>query len=1158
MKKRILGFLLIVLGIILLFGLAVRNSLSVWSSPERQFNVTPDNIWLNWTTQDKENITITANESFNITVEILSENTNIVPIYWETPAIPLSILVMNESGEYTNTIGPINGGSSSNITLIGNYSEYLPGRYFGGLTIRNNTDVSENLTINLTVDIPISFDESDGMGIFIGTFPANATSYHSYYFNTSGILNATAAFIVLSSESRDMNFFLFDQYGKLKEKSIYTAIFPGNPPETPYSGFLLYSYLPENEMWEIRIYGNISNSSDYFGGVFLNTLNATDTDSGERIELIDFGDLNASDSKSSNITLKNEGNLTVENIELFTDMPAIGPSESGNMGFYHEDTFQESGDREFDFLATNDSIEIIAVMNWTGSSSYNISIYKPDGSLFKSSYNESNNAKITNATREEFVLVNSSDVKEGFWKIKIKNTTLSAENYTLKIWMFYNSGQWFTISPAFIQQLNATMNVSIVADFTTPNNLPDGVYRGNLMVVGNDAPSLVIPFEFNLTTPMLFVNNSLRNSTIKIDENIGSNLTKEFSIIINNTGTYDFNLTTKNSSVLSKDSTHKMGLSYSAPETIPAHSSGLLNVTIDINTVNTSDVTGQYRGWAYLNASDSHPYQGFNLTIQVNLTNQINVEVIDIVTNNSGSDDNVIFDPSLPTVAKIVFNVFYVNGTQITGDIICNNVTNFKKIWLYEPNASYTYPTSGNLTYINSTETCDDPQDSGNYTLNITIPAGRPGGSYEIHALVNTTGNKLTGESDGPEVLVINNTGLKMSIVGDQPPYSMVANTTKIINVSINNYGLLEATNSSIRFMIKGCLESSSYYSYTNCNVSASGTRVNISSIPSGNTSWCYVAWNIKTVGSADSCTPTINGTAGVWFGNLSLGITVTEANETTPITPTPNITTPGYNYSLIFTKAESLILIKQNSTNSTVVVVKNIGNITQLVNFSILTLSSSWFTLNATSANISANSSATFLVTFRVGIVDMSDYGGTFKAASRNKTITSDFTLRVLPSDANRTYINDMITSYRTQMLNFSNVINQSKQQGYNTSDAESHLQDLIAKIQEAEGYISQNDYGSAYLTLGLIESLLGDTRDAIAGMEKTTEPPQGGTIFDMLTLIIIGVGVISVIVLAYLFWPSKAGYAAGKKKYVYKTQGEEARERLKEKWMEIIKKKK
>jgi hypothetical protein len=286
------------------------------------------------------------------------------------------------------------------------------------------------------------------------------------------------------------------------------------------------------------------------------------------------------------------------------------------------------------------------------------------------------------------------------------------------------------------------------------------------------------------------------------------------------------------------------------------------------------------------------------------------------------------------------------------------------------------------------------------YYINATIPANTPGGRYIVnlnltydHSNYSYVGNSIFNHS-----LFINNTGLYMT-TNTSESISMANKTTRRFYVNITNYGALDASSATIRFS-----ESCSGYSVSgaaankigNCTINSYSdtTDTYTFTLPAFDSN-CTVWWTITAGSSAASvCTGNIIGNSKTWFDAraINVSITVTKASSTvsTPTGPsgsTGTTTTTVPTANLAFTEVPTLAIVKQNSTNTTSVQVKNTGTVSQTINFTVEDIDSDWWSTNSTSATLASGVSAGFRVTFTVGNVDIKDYSPSFKATSPNKT---------------------------------------------------------------------------------------------------------------------------------------------------------------------------
>jgi hypothetical protein len=600
-------------------------------------------------------------------------------------------------------------------------------------------------------------------------------------------------------------------------------------------------------MWEIRVYGNSTSDITYNGNIFFTTLNVTNASNiNQQFSSIDFGVINASNTVQKNITLKNEGNLTLTNVRESKDI-------------YYVKRFGDSVAQNFTFLVPDSSIasKVKAVLNWTGAANYSLSLLKPDGTLIANSTNKYVFANVSGAEREEYN--ETTDITSGYWRIEVKNNTPTTDPYNVTLFIYLrNSSNWFasnysTSGFTFNRTGLTNSTYTIQINFTVQNTTLDGIYEGYLQYLDQNNVGIKIPIKVNVTTPMLVVNQTINSSTVRITENINANLTKVLNITMNNTGTYDLsNIVTTNSTSLNYSSYYIGFISIQSPSSLSAGASATINITLNLSTNTTNDQIGIYKGWVYFNTSSSqyssHPYD-FNLSIEFNLTNLLNVSVTDIKTTDNDNVANVTVSAENATIQYL--NVRYINGTPITGITIIfgsqTDISNITSVRLYEANASYWIP-SATGSLIKTALSQVDPLLNGNYQFNITIPANQPGGQYEVHINVTTKDGKLYGESSN-RILIINNTGLYMSEVGPLSS-SITVDSDVYYNVSVKNFGPLDAYGGNITFNDNGC----TYVTITTydygpsggpCSATGSGDTFTLLSMSAYNISGCWFRWKV-------------------------------------------------------------------------------------------------------------------------------------------------------------------------------------------------------------------------------------------------------------------------------------------------------------------------
>jgi hypothetical protein len=1137
MRKSACWFLLIFICLGFIFYII--PTFSVFSSPARYFNVTPDALNLNWTNSYLANVTVTAEvntaNSNNVTIEALSATTpypdsgptqNYTQGDTRDACLKIQLLAENK------TVTALNGNTTTNssiFTISHNHSECYPGRYYTGKFTFRNVSTNENANITIFIDIPIStantLSNITAKGNFSGSIPINATSYHSFYFNatssnTSEIINATGIVINLTS-SADVDMFLFDDSGILRAKSIN---------KTANSEWLDYSFLPTSSaMWEIRIFGNSTSSAiSYSGTIFFITMNITDS-AGNTPSIINFGTLNATTNTSASIFLKSEGNYTLTNV-----------AESKEL--YHVTRFSGSDTSNYTFLVPDSSIvsKVKVSLNWTGASNYSFKLFNQDGTLMTSSTNKYVYANRTKAMQEEYAETTDIGSSNKYWRVEVTDNALANVSYTLNAYLYvYNVSEWI-ITNYTTMTFNRTNTNGTLITFNASSSAMNGTYEGIIRYRDGNGIGISIPLRAYVTTPMLLVNNTLNTEVFRVDENYGTNLTRVIYFNISNIGDNEMILNFTDSGSLScypgSCSGHSANFTYNTTSSVAGRSSKTINVSITFNSSMPANTV--YTGWIKINSINSssnitsHPYSVYTITLRLNLTSALDVRP-DFAASDGG---RTVKNVSATENITIKVDVFYINGTGPITDLLLGN---FTSVWLQERNVTSTLgriPSSGTLNIsagtnpLYCTGSCPSWGGINHYYLNVTVPANSLGGLYDVH--VTATASRESGSFSGEGVnnsyyLAINNTGLYMTAM-NSTSFTIGNTSTYMFAVNVSNYGNLSASSATIN-LTESCSGYSVAYIGMTGSCVGSGSVVTATISPLGYNTSCMVWWNITASATAVACTAYVMGSPlNQWFNPNGINVSITvggsssSSDSSTSSSSNTALNTTTYTPNLAF-KFSSPISVQQNSSTSTEVGISNTGQTNQNVTFSIGTINSSWYSLNATNLYLVVGRSGGIRVTFTVGNVEVKDYNGTFKATSPTKEITSNFILRVTPAPTTKTQINETLQAYRTNMTSLGQQLNQLKSQGYNVTDVEVKFNELESKVEEAESYIRSGDYNSAYYLFDGIKDLLSGVKSDLTKVKKTgafgfISLPQGITLY-----VLIGAGVAVGGFLAYLFWPTR-----------------------------------
>jgi hypothetical protein len=1076
----------------------------------------------------------------------------------------------------------MNNGTSEVFTL--SYYPYCPpGKYSGNFTVSRIDNSLDIVKVSTIINIPISLNNSlnntSNSAVFRGTM-STGNQYHSYYYNTNEFTqNITGLTITLSGLTNDIDIFVFNSSGFLKGKSIEKGtvneqILDMDLPSTP-------------DIWEIRVYGNVN--SDYDGYLYFITLNFTNiSSSSNQVNSLDFGDFDANTTNSINYTVKNLDDRVLTSVYDYAE-------------FYHVQTWSVANTTKSftDFLVPSFAQKIKVMINWTDEpgksiTDWDLYLKDPSGNSIGNSTDKFLISNLTNATREEFVVFTGpfNRTNEGFWNITIQNITnstipLSYYNLIAYIWMnsswintSYTDGSNFNISA------NNSYNVSI--NLTIPETqILDGKYEGYVKYNSSQGWNTILPLSFNVSAGTLIINNTLNNATIRLTDNIGYNRLGTNALILNitfnNNGSYPIyymNSTSNNTLIKDSDSNISFTVDNWLPNPINAGINGKFNISISINTTLTGNDPGIYSGWIFFNTtnstlnSSSYPYKTFNLTLEVNLTNLLDLRITNVTTADS---DNWIGTPSNAENVTYLVNVYLMNGTELKDLNDGGNlyVENFTAAWMNETNvtsynaylSNITQETlgSGNLYYSNYCH------------VNATIPANTSGGRYEMSIKVryNTSIYVLEGVGKYKPVL-INSSGVYL-----KEPYTGIGvdeRDTAYFNITATNYGPIPAngniTFSSCQYATISAIAKTS--GGTNCSAEKTGSTFYTIQL-AGNGSTCFFAWSISgnNVSEDETCSgmqitytePNLRNITGIYIEVNNVPVTTTTTvssseeeggQQATTTTTIPSVTQKYLN----ITSYPLIVSVAQGANKTENVTVMNINNnLTQRVNLTLISVDSNWYSVYPSSVTIANKSSYTYTVKFMIPEnATVKDYSSAkFFAESSYGGVTKGFTLRVTPGTKLQSQISANLSTYKTEIQSLEKEINKTKNQ--NNTDAKTFFNQLKDKFNQASNYYNQGEYKSAYDLLSDIESLLNKTKTALA-MESSK--PISIDLGDWGKWVIIGVIAVVAVVLGYLFWPTPGGgYKPQKgflpefKKEDKKTVISEQLEKLKEKWRRAQEKK-
>lgn len=254
-----------------------------------------------------------------------------------------------------------------------------------------------------------------------------------------------------------------------------------------------------------------------------------------------------------------------------------------------------------------------------------------------------------------------------------------------------------------------------------------------------------------------------------------------------------------------------------------------------------------------------------------------------------------------------------------------------------------------------------------------------------------------------------------------------------------------------------------------------------------------------------------------------------------------------SYAADISFTKADTLVSVVRGSSNGTVVVVKNVGNASQPINVTVDNITSSWYTVNATAVTVGSGYSTAFLINFTPpAAAEINDYAGVFRAMTTNRSLSSGFVLRVLPTESDRTSISGQLSDYKSKVTSLLQNISSVKADAGLTNQTLSEQKALEArqKLDQAEQYIAAGDYFNAQQMINAAGTLIADAHtsldaEMLASAEQIQQSGENRWLFWTTAAVV----AVAAAVLAFLLWPGK-GYSPRTGSYTFKSPAEKGKQ--------------
>ncbi len=828
-----------------------------------------------------------------------------------------------------------------------------PGQYRGNLTLANATNQSDNLSLQLHIDVPLNgsntLTTSPGniTGWIRGNLTAglannadnrNASAYQRTFLTSNRTSNQTFLTINLSSLSGNADIFLLNGSGTGQLLGSSTVL-------ASAADSIDGIWLAGTGFYELRVAGNAT--TDYNILAYFAPLNITNQSStGENVTELDYGTMNV-----SNDTNSSSRNL---NFSLTTAVDTNVTSLAQSIELWHVDRFTNRNaiSQSYWTLVPNFTQKLLVLLEWPANTSANntfwgMNLTRPDGLLLNSSSTEpsiSSNASNTTVRTwiEYFGPFNYTN--EGWWNVTVLNTTAGSANgstvmpYNLTVRAYLAASDWVKhnfSSPSTLYSTSFTTTNSSYAqnnslllrtNITTPSaNALNGSYEGAFRWYNGTGWTVKLPFKFDVRAGGLALNSSVRNLTVTITQNIGLNSTesnvstyRSANLSYNNTGYWPLTIGNASNTSLNLTSTGP-SINYTVYSALPdllgsnatgfPNGSASFNLTFNINRSIIGSNSGLYIGNFLFNMSNntnstnqSYPVQLFNLSFRLNLTDKL-IGSVATVALPAGNKPGIVLNRTNGTYITATANLSYANGTSLSvaGGIF--TTTTFHRMWLNHSNIS-------NITYLANISDATDNDTaiscSGTCNLGATVPAGLlPGGNYTLAVDANWVGGSGNNISTVNLTGTVSNTSFLVDAAGLHLAHvtgislTMDEGTKQVYNVSVTNYGTqtyngtlyLTATATSITITAKNATGPAQ----ADCRSAVTGGRFSMA-VPANGTK-CYVVWELDAANiSADaSSTVAVIANGSINTPNHSNTTIFDQSfNNLTSITLTNHATDPG------------------------------------------------------------------------------------------------------------------------------------------------------------------------------------------------------------------------------------------------------------------------
>jgi hypothetical protein len=252
-------------------------------------------------------------------------------------------------------------------------------------------------------------------------------------------------------------------------------------------------------------------------------------------------------------------------------------------------------------------------------------------SLYNSTDLSSSNLVNSTNIASGVAYIYTTSITSGYWIVLINNTN-STQTYSYNLTVSLSGNNITKIG-------NITNESYTIVSFnlgSPTNKLVEGNYNSVIIITATNI-NQDISLNINLLASILKLKpywtsyHYIGNQTFLAGENEAYNTTRRFYIninqtknlifVINNTGSLSLtNLTQINSTNLTNGNLTLDFVTINLAKNISPKKIGYLNLTLE--APENSSYLGTYQGWIYLNSPNAQPFNYFNLTLNVIVTNQ--------------------------------------------------------------------------------------------------------------------------------------------------------------------------------------------------------------------------------------------------------------------------------------------------------------------------------------------------------------------------------------------------------------------------------------------------------------------------------------------------------------------------------------------------------